>query len=420
MTAEPAGPSYEGLSHEALAALVPEYLLAGHLIDRAGMPHLIAAFGLEGMRDVAIAEWMGASPIYSRRMQEALGFTGDSVETIFKGMQIDVGAPPQFLDFRFVVHDHDHGEFWLDHCGALADVEPMGNEFVVAMCHDIEDPTFDATASATNPRAQVRPVHRPPRLPADRGPVCAWTVTIAEDHPPVAEASETTAMAATQAATLALAGIDPSDPGRHHYADALQADLDLTAFSSSALRRIADEVCLQGHLLALSYRAAVAVRTERPEDAVGFLAHQFTGVAGVAAERLRDAFDLPSDASGVARLLALHPAFRPHAYVGASVEIDERVRVRIPKDSAAMADGAWPSVLTPTTLHPIDAMVRALDDRYTCQVTQDDADALVVEVVLGSESHPTASDVRLTQFSTGATFAFTERRTPVTLRPTRP
>ena len=170
MTAEPAGPSYEGLSHEALAALVPEYLLAGHLIDRAGMPHLIAAFGLEGMRDVAIAEWMGASPIYSRRMQEALGFTGDSVETIFKGMQIDVGAPPQFLDFRFVVHDHDHGEFWLDHCGALADVEPMGNEFVVAMCHDIEDPTFDATASATNPRAQVRPVHRPPRLPADRGP----------------------------------------------------------------------------------------------------------------------------------------------------------------------------------------------------------------------------------------------------------
>ena len=43
-----------------------------------------------------------------------------------------------------------HGEFWLDHCGALMDVEPMGEEFVHGMCHDIEDPTFDATAGATH------------------------------------------------------------------------------------------------------------------------------------------------------------------------------------------------------------------------------------------------------------------------------
>ena len=74
------------------------------------------------------------------------------------------------MDFRYRVVDHDYGEFWLDHCGALMDVEPMGPDFVVAMCHDIEDPTFDATAIATNARAQVRPIHRPPRVPADRAP----------------------------------------------------------------------------------------------------------------------------------------------------------------------------------------------------------------------------------------------------------
>ena len=33
------------------------------------------------------------------------------------------------------------------------------------MCHDIEDPTFDATAVATNRKAQIRPIHRPPRYP---------------------------------------------------------------------------------------------------------------------------------------------------------------------------------------------------------------------------------------------------------------
>jgi hypothetical protein len=33
------------------------------------MPHLIERFGRDGMAEIAIAEWMGASPIYSRRMQ---------------------------------------------------------------------------------------------------------------------------------------------------------------------------------------------------------------------------------------------------------------------------------------------------------------------------------------------------------------
>ena len=41
--------SFADLSREDLAILVPELLLCGHLIDRSGMPHLIGAFGREGM-----------------------------------------------------------------------------------------------------------------------------------------------------------------------------------------------------------------------------------------------------------------------------------------------------------------------------------------------------------------------------------
>ncbi len=83
--------------------------------------------------------------------------------TIFKGLQLDIGAPPQFMDFRYTLHDRWHGEFQLDHCGALLDVEPMGEKYIFGMCHTIEDPTFDATAVATNPRAQMRP--DPPAAP---------------------------------------------------------------------------------------------------------------------------------------------------------------------------------------------------------------------------------------------------------------
>jgi hypothetical protein len=413
------GPGLDGLGRTELARLVPEYLLCGHMIDRAGMPHLIGAFGRDGMRDVAIEEWMGASPVYAKRMQRTLGFEGDAVETIFKGMQIDVGAPPQFMDFRYTVHDHDHGAFHLDHCGALMDVEPMGPDYVRAMCHDIEDPTFDATATASNPRAQVRPLHRPPRVPADRVPHCAWTVTIAADHPAVPVPEEAKAMGATRAATVELAAIDPADPGRHDYAGPLVPDLDFGEWSASALRRIAEEVCIQGHLLSLSFRASVAARTATPDEADDFLHRQFRGVAGIAAERLRDALGLPRTLDGAAALLRLHPCLLPRAYVGCDVGLDGRLLVRIPRDTGAEADGAWTSTLDADHLGPLDAIVRVLDDHLHCVAVSGDADALVVEVVRGDTPVPESDDVVLTKFSTGADFTFQDRGTPVTLRPTR-
>jgi hypothetical protein len=407
------------LSQKELALLAPEYLLAGHLIDRAGMPHLVGAFGLEGMRDIAIEEWMGASPVYTRRMQRALRFEGDSVETIFKGMQFDIGAPPQFMDFRFQIADHDHGEFWLDHCGALMDVEPLGPDFVVAMCHDIEDPTFDATAIATNPRAQVRPIHRPPRVPADRSPACHWTVTIDDAHPELPVPSAARAMAATRAANLELAPIDVGEAGRHDYSGPLVADLQFSEWSGSALRRIIDEVCLQGHLLVLSFLAATAKRTAHHDAVIEFGRRQFTGIAGVAADRLRTALELPPTLAGAARLLALHPALQPYDYVHCDVTLEEdRIVIQLGRDSGAMADGAWPSLLDGDHLSPLDAMVWAIDPHLRCEVVSD-TDALVVAVVRKASEAPLANEVLLTRFSTGATHSFEVRGTPVAIRTQR-
>src|SRR5690242_13239963 len=107
---------YAALTREQLAVLVPELLLTGHLIDRSGMAWALSAFGREGMTQIAIEEWAGASPVYTRRMQRALRFVGDDVSTIFKGMQLEIGAPPQFMDMRYWVADAHHGGFHLDHC----------------------------------------------------------------------------------------------------------------------------------------------------------------------------------------------------------------------------------------------------------------------------------------------------------------
>jgi hypothetical protein len=399
---------YAALTRAELGVLVPELLLIGPLIDRSGMAWCIEEYGREGMQQVAIEEWMAASPIYTRRMQRALGYEGEDVVTIFKGLQLDIGAPPQFMDFRYTVDDPWHGEFHLDHCGALMDVEPMGPDFVRGMCHDIEDPTFDATAVATNPRAQVRPVHRPPRAPADRTPHCRWTVVIDESHPPVTESEGCVALRRSRAATLELAPIDSSDDGSADYRGPLLADLDFGAFSHSALVRLADEVCLQMHLLVLGFRRAVGRRSD-PDVARRLAVQQLTGIAGVAAERIQQALRLPADDGGALRTLALHPLLNPSEYIDA--EVGDTLVVR---PSPGHEDGAWISLCGPGAPGPLQAAVRAVDPHLDVEIGGSDED-WVATVVRREQPARVADEVAVTRISTGASFSFGPRRSlPIT------
>nr|WP_228046172.1 hypothetical protein [Saccharopolyspora sp. HNM0983] len=384
-------------------------MLAGQLIDRSAMAWCISAFGREEMTRIAIEEWMAASPIYTRRMQRALQYEGDDVLTIFKGLQLDIGAPPQFMDFRYTVHDRWHGEFHLDHCGALMDVEPMGERYVRAMCHDIEDPTFDATAVATNPRAQVRPVHRPPRVPADRNPHCAWTVIIDEAHPPVTESEGCLRLQRSRAADVELGAIDPAQDGACDYTGPLRSDVDFAAFSHSALVRIADEVSLQMQLLNLGFVHAVHRRTG-PEQAREICAKQLLGIAGIAAERLHRALRLPADADAALRVLSLHPLLNPAAYVTAEVT-DSALHV---DPGPAHEDGAWITLCGPDDPAPLQAVVRAVDPHLDVRV-DGDASAWTARVVRNPAAAPEFDEVAVTRVSSGAGFTFQPRRSlPIT------
>ena len=364
------------------------------------------------MLQIAIEEWAGSSPIYTRRMQEALRYQGDDVITIFKGLQFDIGAPPQFMDFRYTVHDRWHGEFHLDHCGALLDVEPMGPDYVTGMCHDIEDPTFDATAVATNARAQVRPIHRPPRQPSDRRPHCAWTVVIDESHPPATSIPALDVIAETRAATWDLEPIDIEDDGAPDYTGPLLADVDFAAFSHSALVRIAEEVCLQMHLLNLSFGLAVGKRARNDSDlATSIRTKQLVGIAGVAAERIRRALKLPADPDGLTEVLRLHPLVNPAGYVVADMA-GGRLRVR---PSPAHDDGAWIALCGPSSVAPLQAVATAVDPHLRVRVTGIDDD-WVAEFDRSDTALPDSPEVQVTKISLGAAFEFTPRRSlPLTV-----
>src|SRR5690606_9736681 len=405
---------------------------------------------------IAIEEWMGASPIYTKRMQRALDFEGDDVVTIFKGMQLDIGAPPQFMDFRYTVHDRYHGEFHLDHCGALLDVEPMGEDYVRGMCHDIEDPTFDATAVATNRRAQIRPIHRPPRQPADRHPHCAWTVTIDDSNPEVADHPVLEVMRRTRAATLELDPIDPGGDGENDYAGPLLSDLDFGAFSHSALVRIADEVCVQMHLLNLSFVIAVGNRAGSDTDlatdistrqligvaglgaerrgqwhllilpsviavgtragsatdlATGICTRQLVGVAGLGAERIHRALGLPGGVEGARRVLELQPLVNPAAYVDAEFGPD----VLTVRRSPAHQDGAWVSLVNPGEPRPLQAIVRAVDPRLDVELTGG-ADGWTARIFETGTPAEEFGEVAVAKVSGGATFEFQPRKSlPLTV-----
>lgn len=409
---------YGELTQPRLATIVPELLLSGQLIDRSGMAHLISAFGREVMAQIAIEEWMAASPVYTRRMRSALGIDGDGVEDMFKCLQLDIGAPPQFMDFRYQITDRYHGSFVLAHCGALMDVEPMGDDYVTAMCHDIEDPTFDATAIATNRRARIRPVHRPPRVPLDRSPHCEWTVTIEPDRAELPLPADAEWMGGLSIAVTALSPIDAdATDGMVDYRGPLLDDLQFRHWSRSALVRIAEEVALQHQLLALGFCRALRRRAVDAAQHTEIFRKQFTGIAGLAAERLRAALSTSADAPGLAAVLNLHPVLGPRQYTGVVADVvDDQVRVRIPQDSPAMHDGGWMTLLTADQLAPLQAVATAVEPHWVVGAAAVHAGVLEVVISRG-EPRPESGEVAIVRFSSGATFQFVNRGIPLSITP---
>jgi hypothetical protein len=410
------------LSRRALAVLGREWLMHGHLQDRVGIPLVLERSDQATMQQAAIDEWMAASPVYSRRVQRAFGFAGDTVETIFKNIQLDIGAPHQFLDFRFTLDDPHHGEFVLAHCGALMDVEPMGEDFVRGMCHDIEDPTFDATAGATNPRAAVRPVHRPPRVPADRHPHCHWTVRIGDESKPVEPHPDEAVVAASHAATITLPApvANPAaEPGGwDDYSGPLDPDFELEDLSHTALQTALAEVALQSHLLLYSYLLLVE-RRFGADVARTLLPRVFTGLAGVTSQRLRVSMRLPGGVAGMARLVQIHPVFAPAGYVDLAVEADGGALRLAVRDCPALQekDGrGWLAALDPDDpagLTAIATLLRGVEPlAQVSPVATRPGERVAFVAVVDPDAAPAADppEVELAKISTGASFLFRQRR----------
>lgn len=417
---ETLGAAFSDLSRDQLAVLTREWLLHGHLQDRVGIP-LLYQYGVdrEGAEQVAIDEWAGASPLYSIRMQETLGFRGSTVDVILKNLQLDIGSPPQFMDFVLRYVDPDHAEFWLAHCGALMDVEPMGEDWVHGMCHTIEDPTFDATAAATNPHAIVRPIHRPPRTPSDRMPHCHWTITVDPAAPPAQAHPNLARVEDSLVAQIPIATVPRPDPaggstnGRIGYADEFDPDLRFEHFTRETLLAILREVAIQSQLLMRSYLLSVHERVG-PDAAAEIGPRVLVGVAPVTAGRLTKALDLDGGTVGaIATVLALHPSFQPPGYIDLVVEPIDETRLRFALAPSAIFDEpdhlTWLAGITDPGSRAVDAIVRGVDPRAVATpVDARTGELLAYEITIDDATDPRLEEpeTALARFSGAATFQF--------------
>ncbi|MEO6467651.1 MAG: hypothetical protein ABIP21_01015 [Acidimicrobiia bacterium] len=416
MTASSDADSFADLDRNALAILLREWLLHGHLQDRVGIP-LLYQHGVdrEGAEQIAIDEWAAASPLYSLRMQETMGFGGQSVVAIVKNLQIDIGAPPQYMDFQITVTDENHAVFELGHCGALMDVEPMGDEWVRGMCHTIEDPTFDATAAATSPYAVMRPIHRPPRTPTDRMPHCAWRIDIDPTTEPAVAHSNLAIVGASLAATLPATVItEETDPdGQVGYPGTFDPALRFEDLSRATLLAALTEVALQSHVLLRSYLLSVSERVS-PEVAAELGPRVLTGVAPITAERLVRAYGITdTGAPAIARVLALHPSFQPPEYVTTHVEALDDSHVRVSVSPSPMFeesdDFVWLAGLKQDGDRAVAALARAINplaDAARVEVRNDELVAYEITVDPNAAPRLEEPETALARFSGAATFEF--------------
>jgi hypothetical protein len=409
------------LSRQALAELGREYLLHGHLQDRVGLPLVFFGWGEPAMTELSIEEWMGASPIYSERMQKALGFVGHDVGTVFKNLQFDIGAPHQFMDFQFRLDTPEYGEFWLAHCGALMDVEPHGEERVRRMCHDVEDPTFDATAAATHPRMKMRAIHRPPRIPDFRMPHCRWKIFIDETGEASEPHSNLALLRQSKAAQLVLQrpSTDAEPGGWADYSGAFDPGFQLEDLSHSAGVLVLDEIALQSHLLARALHLSAEQRWGA-EAASRLADEQWEGIAALTALRMMRAFSIVGeDAAAIAKLFQVHPTFHPRAYVDFRVSMPAADRVRIAfHDSPAFDesdDCSWFAGLRPEGHPALDAIAQVVNPLARLIPVEPSGGARFQwDIVVDPSADPVKPprSLALGQISKGASFQFERRRLP--------
>jgi hypothetical protein len=210
---------------------------------------------------------------------------------------------------------------------------------------------------------------------------------------------------------------DAEPGGWADYSGDFDPDFELEDLSHSMLVVALQEVAVQSHLLFRAFLLSVA-QHYGDDEAAAMNPQVFTGLAGMTAQRLRDAMAIDGDdAAAIAKLLQVHPMFFPRTYVDFSVAVVDDHRVRFAIGSCPALDEGdgltWFSHLGNGGDRALDAIVQAINPRAACRaVATMGSEAFAYEAVIDPNATPAreAPEIALAKISTGATVTFTPRR----------
>jgi hypothetical protein len=268
------------------------------------------------------------------------------------------------------------------------------------MCHDIEDPTFDGTAIATNPLARMRPVHRPPRLVMDNSkPHCEWNVFIDHDAEPLTEPAVTTMMRGSKLAQVVIARPENREAGgMDFYTGPVFEQLQLELLSHAALVVVCKEIAIQNHLLINSLMIAIAEKygTDAAHKIAEF---QMTGSGWVMSNRLRDWLGCTSGIDAIIDVCAVHPAFQPCEYHAIKIEKTGANSASFQlQDCPALQENAeysfgWFAALQRGQTAGLEAIMKGVDPRARLVSHDNNRWDIVVDDVLTESPEPLAVQI---------------------------
>jgi hypothetical protein len=253
----------------------------------------------------------------------------------------------------------------------------------------------------------VRPIHRPPRTPADRHPHCHWTIKIEPGAEPLIEEPLT-----LEVGKLALANVANERPadrepgGWHDYAGPFDPKFRLEHLSQGALVAALREFSLQTHLLASSADLYLSQRHERAKVRE-VLANQWAGANWIAAERIAALRGLGGGGvDAAAEVLALHPAFPPgvRATIERSGEQQAKLRLDGPHELLDEDAAGWLGLLGGGDARPVEAIAQAVNP--CARVTAAAPRTFRIEVDPKAEPAKEPQSVSLTRLSTVAAWRF--------------
>ena len=111
----------EDLSHAVLVRQAKEFALDVHLLMRAAYFSIDENFSPELLDDAAPQHRAAMAPVMVERLCEAMGITGDGMETIAKVLQLDPILVDDYVRYSVRLHDEAHGSIEFHDCAGIGD-----------------------------------------------------------------------------------------------------------------------------------------------------------------------------------------------------------------------------------------------------------------------------------------------------------